>query len=159
MSLKGISSCCASPAFLVSATLLSTGCDPAGPGAAGTIELAEEAVGDTGLTLELRAYPDIYGSFDPLHGVPPRDETAWSSTPLDGVLFPYEYEVSEGLGTTGEHRWRVLAWIAETGDNERPLSGEWFGTAVFDVGDCGGTFDGYCDVTDGVHFRIEHQVP
>jgi hypothetical protein len=139
------------------------GCDPGGPGAAGTISL-DPAVDPTEfVTLQIRAFPDAEAGFDAADGVPQAGELYASSYDLSEIEFPYDYMIGGGVGTTEHRRWRVLAWLSATEPvdalPEGPASGEFFGTTLFMVDACGGTFDGYCDLTTGVDFTIDTVLP
>ncbi len=137
--------------------------DPAGPGASGEISLGAGVETEGFKSLALRATPASDGDFDPT--APSfRDAdgegSGWyeSRHDLAEATFPFEYSISETLGTTPHQRWRLFAWLSKGVDESRPASGEPYGTVVFEVEDCG-SFGDYCGVTRTVDLAIDKTAP
>jgi len=130
------------------------GCDPAGPGAAGTISLAP-SVDPTGFaTLQLRAYPDTEKDFDPAKI--PASASAERGIALSEVTFPYSYDVGEGIGTSDSSHWRMVAWLSHDPElPARPATGDPSCSAPFQLKACSAGFGGYCTVSGEVDCTIE----
>jgi hypothetical protein len=135
---------------------VAAGCDPAGPGASGTINVGETIDVTAFSTLAVRAFPDPSGSFDPTlpiaSGVEPVDER------LAGLVFPHHYRIGGGIGGTQIADWRLVAWLSrapEQGAN-RPDANDVYCSVRFEVRRESGYYGG---VTDGVDCTIENVVP
>jgi len=132
-------------------------CDPAGPGAAGTISLAPNASTTGFATLEIRFYVDPSGSFDPAGPPPfPSDSSDYPETlteDLARATFPYHYDLSRSLGTTNVRTWRVTAWLATAATAGWPNGSEPFATTAVPIAACDG-FDGYCNTTPGIDLEL-----
>src|SRR5262245_46537885 len=127
---SSVFSCLPSSAFSRAATLAlaiaasgAAGCvpfgDPGGPGAAGTISLADGTSTEGFSTLMLRAAPD--SGFDPGAPVFPASSSEGNTWLSDGsgqdlatLTFPLDYEMSDSLGTTSQQGWRMFAWLSAT---------------------------------------------
>lgn len=128
-------------------------CDPEGPGASGLISLAPKLDAKTFSSLELRAYPDASSSFDAAKV--PADAPARLSLITSEVTFPYQYDIGEGVGTSEQQRWRLVAWLSRgAGTPVGPEPGDPFCTAAFELESCG-TFGDYCAVSHGIDCTIE----
>ena len=158
-----------------------TGCipfgDPEGPGASGSISLGKGADPSAFKTLKITAIADTGAPFDPAHPVftaaatAPSETWGTSNEDLTTVTFPHDYLSGEELGTTEVQRWRLFAWLSaqdeaikrpDLGFNDGaepfPMSGEPYGTTVFEVDDCG-SFGGFCSVTKGVNLTLDQTAP
>jgi hypothetical protein len=138
------------------------GCNPAGPGVAGKISLADGIDPAAFTTLEVRAAPDFGTSFDPAHPnfVPDTDWTG-AGGDLGALHFPLDYELAQIVGKTDQQHWRVLGWLSREPSGTAggfPKTGEPFGTQAFDLAKCGLT-GGFCGTTAGVDLTIEHEAP
>jgi len=142
--------------YLLFPLLLVAACDPQGPGAMGRLSLSPRTDLDRGLTLEIRMVRDDGEPFDPtIADLSVEYPIRRASISLSEVEFPFEYMVGGGLGTTEHEHWRVVAWIAESADVDRPKVGEYYGSREFDLVDCGIIFSKYCAVTLDVDLEIE----
>jgi hypothetical protein len=129
------------------------GCDPEGPGASGLVSLAPNVDAKRFSSLELRAYPDASSSFDVAEV--PADAPARLSLLTSEVAFPYRYDIGEGVGTSPQQRWRMVAWLSRAaGTPVGPAPGDPFCTAAFELESCG-TFGDYCAVSGGIDCTIE----
>ena len=144
-------------ALTIAASLLAA-CDPLAPSASGQVTLGSGATTAAGASLELRMFPDTEdaGSFDPSRfSPPPVDSTYSASVPLDQVTFPYAYDLGDGVGTSPQRHWFVVAWLAPSAG--APLgSGEWFGARAMDFDECGGA---YCGQRDRQDILVDRQAP
>lgn len=130
---------------------LALACDPAGPGAAGNLSLDPSVDASSFTTLEVRAYADSSGKFDPEKvGAGESLELA-----LKDITFPYHYDVSQGVGTTEEQHWRMTAWLAVAAGSQRPAASDPQCSVAFDIAECSGQFDGYCGTTNDVHCTLK----
>jgi hypothetical protein len=140
--------------FLFALTLV--GCDPIGPGAEGQLSLTSDTAGFT--TVELRFFPDLDGHFD-LAGPPELPTTVSEYVQQDAVdvavVFPYEYSIGTGIGTTKNRTWRVVAWLATEATHEWPTGSEPFATAEVPIDDCGGFDDAYCGITENIDLVLQ----
>jgi hypothetical protein len=118
------------------------GCDPAGPGAEGTISLEGAVEPSQFTTLNVKVYPDSASSFSA--AAVPDDLERQQSHALDEITFPYRYNVGEALGTTPHPRWRVTAWLSGNGNAVRPTDGEPFCSVAFRLDECSAQFGDYC---------------
>lgn len=136
--------------------LLGVACDPLAPGAVGQLVVSPEAKIDAGRTLEIRFLPDDGKPFDlataDLSAEYRHQQASWN---LAEIEFPFQYGIGGGLGSSEHELWRVIAWIAESDEVDRPKPGEWYGTRELGVADCGLTISGYCGVMSGIDFEIE----
>ena len=138
--------------------LLGVACDPQGPGAMGRLTVSPEADIDSGRTLEIRTFPDDGQAFDPATAnLSDREWLRRESWDLTRMELPSVYQVGGEMGYTDHERWRLVIWIAESEDVERPRSGEWYGTRLFNLNECGMPFSGYCSITDEVDIDIDQQ--
>lgn len=138
--------------LLVLTSLLGA-CDPAAPGAAGHLSLAPSVDPAKFAVLEVRAYPDATGSFDP-DKIPVDSDR--SSEKLKGLHFPYAYRVGGGgIGKTEVRQWRMTAWLSATEGTQRPGANDPQCTVSFFIGDCGGFAGDYCEVTDDVDCTLK----
>jgi hypothetical protein len=158
-----------------------TGCipfgDPEGPGASGSISLGKGADPSAFKTLKITAIADTGAPFDPARPVFTAPASAASETweasneDLTTVTFPHDYLSGDALGTTEVQRWRLFAWLSaqpepikrpDLGSNEGaepfPMSGEPYGTTLFEVDGCG-SFGGFCSVTKGVNLSLDQTAP
>ena len=135
--------------------LLGAACDPQGPGAMGQLTVSPEVTPEAARTLEIRLVPDDGNTFDPgsadLTVEYGHRQASWN---LAEIGFPFSYHVGGGLGTTEHEQWRVIAWIAKSSNVDRPMPGEYYGTRVFDVEDCGIVFSAYCGVISDIDLEI-----
>jgi hypothetical protein len=133
-------------------------CDPAGPGVSGTIRLGTDARPAAFATLQIRAYPDPGGPFDPTN----LPSHALSDAELSSVAFPFAYDVFDPLGTASSPNWRLVAWLSHhpgsDGLSVVPEDGDVYCTAPVTIASCGG-FGGYCGVTSGVDCTLGASVP
>ncbi len=128
-------------------------CDPAGPGASGTLSLKTGVDPSRFNTLQIRVFPDAAPSFDP--ATLPAKRLLSGRAALSEITFPHRYEVEESIGTTPQRDWRLLAWLStSTGAPDHPDAGEPWCTVPFVIGECDG-FDDYCGVTRGVDCTLE----
>lgn len=140
------------------AALAVAACDPLGPGTSGTLTLpAGDTTGFT--TLELRWFPDVDGGFD-LAGPPELsdssiDTVTSESFPLATLAFPYDYSVGTGIGTSPTKVWRIVAWLAGDATKMWPNGSEPFATSTVTIDECGGSFDGYCGIVDGIDLVLQ----
>jgi len=141
------------------AAIILPGCEFRGIGVGGEITLGSEVDSADFQTLELRAYPDSDEEFDPAAArISEREELLTDSVPLDEIVFPYTYRIQAATGTSTEKRhWRVVGWLSSNAGSDEPMSGEYCGTATFNVQKCG-VHGGYCAETYGVGFTIDRQV-
>lgn len=136
--------------------VLGVACDPMAPGATGQLIVSPEAKLDAGRTLEIRLLADDGKPFD----VATSDlvvefrhrQASWN---LAEIEFPFQYDIGGGLGSSEHEHWRVIAWIAESDEVDRPKPGEWHGTSEFSIEDCGPMISGYCGVMFGIDLEIE----
>ena len=136
--------------------VLGVACDPMAPGATGQLIVSPEAKFEAGRTLEIRLLADDGKPFD----VATADlvveyrhrQASWN---LAEIEFPFQYDIGGGLGSSEHEHWRVIAWIAESEEVDRPKPGEWYGTRELSVEDCGAMISGYCGVMFGVDLAIE----
>lgn len=139
--------------------MLLTACDPLGPGAIGQLIISPDIPLATGRRLEMRAFADDGKPFDPA-------TVNWSgqgwllaqSWDLAGISFPFSYEIGGGMGYTDHQRWRLVAWISGSEGAVQPRNGEWYGSRLFNLDECGMPFPGYCGVTVEVDLAIEHRL-
>ena len=142
--------------LLLVPVLLSAACDPQAPGASGQLTVAPEANFDEGSTLEIRLLPDDGKSFDLAAAeFVDEDRHHQASISLAEIEFPFHYAIGGGIGHSEFEHWRVVAWISESEDVDRPKPGEWYATRVFSIADCGPAFSGYCGVMFDVDLAIE----
>ena len=143
---------------LMIAMPLLAACDPLAPSASGDVGLGSGATPAAATSLEVRMFPDTEhdGAFDPSRWSPPHIDSSYSaSVPLDHVTFPYAYELGDGVGTSPQRHWFVVAWLAASAG--APLaSGDWYGSRAMDFDDCGGAYCGQRDRQDVV---IDQQAP
>jgi hypothetical protein len=138
---------------LVFAALLG-GCDPAGPGANGTIALDPSVDIADFASLEIRVFPDPGKDFEVSRV--PSDAPARASLLLSDVEFPYDYDVSEGVGTSDLKHWRMVAWLSHGGDARgQPAADEPSCTAAFELESCSAGYGGYCTTTDDIDCAIK----
>lgn len=128
-------------------------CDPAGPGAAGNLSLDSSVDASSFTTLEVRAYPDSSGKFDP-EKIQANGGLALDVA-LKDITFPYHYGVDQGVGTTDEQHWRMTAWLAAAAGSERPATSDPQCSVAFDIAECGAQFGGYCGTTNDVHCTLK----
>ena len=139
---------------------LAIGCDPVGPGAQGTITLAEEVEFDASRRLEVRIHPAGQSAYDPKVTLADDLEIHAKGTGVSRAAFPLRYNVDTDVGTTETKRWRVVAWLHDSiapSDANQPVEGQWYGTRTFELLTCQG-FGGYCNVTTEVDFAIDKKV-
>jgi hypothetical protein len=133
-------------------------CDSAGPGVSGTISLGTEVRPADFATLQIRAYPDPGGAFDPTK-VP---SEALSDIESSSVAFPFSYDVFDALGTASSPKWRLVAWLSHhpgwDGLSVIPEDGDVYCTVPVTLASCG-RFGGYCGVTGGVDCTLSTTVP
>ena len=138
--------------------LLGVACDPQGPGAMGQLTVSADVDIVAGRTLELRAFPDDGQPFDPARAnLSDRQWLLSQSMALTEAGVPVTYEILAPMGYTDHERWRLVAWIAESKDANRPGEGEWYGTRLFNLEECGMPFSGYCGVTYEVDIKIDQR--
>jgi hypothetical protein len=145
---------------LLSLVLLLPGaaCDPLGPGAVGRLRLSPDAEIVPGGMLEMRAFPDDGQAFDPA-------TTTWADRqwpidqrwPLSEITFPFHYGIGGGVGHNETQSWRLVAWISRSENADAPTKGEWYGTQLFSLAECGFPFSGYCGVTQGIEIEIDRK--
>lgn len=141
------------PSLLVTIAALAVACDPAGPGAAGNLSLAASVDARQFSWLEVRAYADAGGSFDPAQI--PEDSPRQLNLALKDITFPYHYDVGEVLGTTDEQRWRMTAWLAATPSTQRPGTKDPQCSVAFELEKCGAQFGGYCGTKSNIDCTLE----
>jgi hypothetical protein len=135
-------------------------CDPVPPGAAGRITILHEGHVEAGRTLEMRAFPDDGLPFDPASAnLLDRDWLLRENFNLSMIEWPYTYVLIGPMGYTDRQKFRLVVWIAESENVDRPLEGEWYGTRLFNLNECGGPFPGYCGVTPEADIEIDRQRP
>lgn len=138
---------------LATLCFLPLGCDPAGPGAAGNISLDPSVDASKFTVLEVRAYPDASGSFDPKN-IP--DGAGFSEEQaVKDLTFPTHYELGGGIGTTDDQHWRMTAWLSATAGSKAPATSDPQCSVPFDIDDCSAGFDGYCSTTQDVHCTLK----
>jgi hypothetical protein len=133
-------------------------CDSAGPGVSGTISLGTHVRPSDFATLQIRAYPDPGGTFDPTK-IPGQ---ALNDTEPSSVAFPFSYDVFDALGTASSPKWRLVAWLSHhpgsDGLSVVPEDGDVYCTAPVTLAACD-KFGGYCGVTSGVDCTLSTTVP
>ena len=136
--------------------MLGVACDPMAPGAMGQLIVSPEAKFDGGRTLEIRFLPNDGTPFDlataDLSVEYRHQQASWN---LAEIEFPFQYDIGGGLGSSEHEHWRVIAWVAESEEVDRPKPGEWYGTREFSVEDCGVMISGFCGVMFGIDLEIE----
>jgi len=136
--------------------LFGAACDPMAPGASGQLVVSDRANIEEGKTLEIRLLPDNAESFDVTTADFSAENRHWQeSLDLAGIVFPTDYVIGGGLGSSEYEHWRVVAWISKSEDVNRPQTGEWYGTSDYNVEDCGMAHSGFCGVISGVDIKIE----
>jgi hypothetical protein len=147
--------------LVLSAGLGLAGCDPAGPGAAGTI--STKAIDPSSYqSLVVRAFPDNGQPFDPKNDLPASGMPPDDVQPLKTVSLPYRYTLGGGLGNTDRRDWRLVAWLSKKpSDSElsRIEPGDAFCTVRFALDGCGWQFGGYCDTKARVDCVIDQTAP
>lgn len=138
-----------------------------GPGARGTITLAQGVSSAGYRTLVLRAAPDAPQDpaaprFPPNHGGGSSEaELALRQgqvLSLASLSMPYDFALGGDYGTSQTERWRVFAWLSHGEGGETPQSGEFYGTAAFTLAPCPNA-KGFCMATSGVDIQIDNRAP
>ena len=136
--------------------VLGAACDPMAPGAVGQLMVSPQATVEDGRTLEMRLLANDGKPFDvattDLVVEYPDQQASWN---LAEIEFPFRYDIGGGLGSSEHEHWRVIAWIADSEDVDRPKSGEWYGSREFSINDCGVMISGYCGVMFDIDLEIE----
>jgi len=136
--------------------MLGVACDPMAPGAVGQLIVSPEARFEDGHTLEISMLADDGTPFDlataDLSVEYRHQQASWN---LAEIEFPFQYDIGGGLGSSEHEHWRVIAWVAESEEVDRPKPGEWYGTREFSVEDCGVMISGFCGVMFGIDLEIE----
>lgn len=134
------------------------GCDPAGPGAAGTVSASATIDAPTWTTLVIGVFADPTGTFDPSKPLPA--DALTSIEELRSAPLPHRYEVGGGVGTTPTRDWRMVAWLTKRpgGPFTSVERGDAFCTTRFTIAGCG-AFGGYCGTTHGVDCTIDRIAP
>ena len=135
--------------------LLGYACDPVGPGATGRVIMQQDADIGSGQILEMRAWPDDGGPFDSaMVDWADREWLLVRSWALSDIEFPFTYQIGGEIGYTDNRRFRFVTWIAESEGLHQPAEAAWYGTRLFDIGECGFPFSGFCGVTGGTDVEI-----
>jgi hypothetical protein len=149
---RGIVSMCISLGFLA--------CDPAGPAASGTVALGSAIDATKFQWLEVRAFPDKGGEFDPKGALVTPSPPWRTGDSVTTVQFPFAYRVGEALGTTPSPDWRLVAWLSRRTSNVDSIDkGDVFCTSTFSIGACGSQFGDYCGVSSGVNCTLDAIAP
>jgi len=142
-----------------------TACDPEGPGARGSISLGKNVDPASYTTLAVAIFPDGKADLDPSAAIDATlpnylTESLVPATgrPQPAMLFPYQYELGEPLGTTPDQDWRMVAWLSRTAAPTQIVTGDVFCSARFHVRGCG-LAGGHCGVTTGVDCTLDQVRP
>lgn len=135
------------------------GCEPAAPGAAGTVDLGPGVDASAFQTLALRAFPRPPAAFDPSLPIP---WGPWEKEPLAALTFPHPYRIGGGIGDVDSTEYLFVAWLSNRGDDTLKVD-----NSALDPGDVycavpfhidAGRFDGD-NVTTGVDCTLSEVVP
>ncbi len=128
-------------------------CDPAGPGASGTIRVAPSVPVAKFTTLEIRTYADQNPTFD-VKDIP-SESPSRVELPLATTSFPFQYNAGEALGTTEQAQWRMTAWLSSDDAAVAPKADDPQCSVAFSLNKCSAQFGDYCGDTANVNCTIQ----